>query len=94
MLSGSGRIRIVSSSMIKSTEFCHSLASSSRLSGTRPRRLPLPAEPVEIGHPLRGVNARQGHDRVAEGKDRGHAGLQFPVAIFGQRMFAKDVEAA
>ena len=60
--------------------------------GRQAGRLPLPAEPVEIRHPLRGVNARQGHHRVGEGEDRGHAGLQFPVAVFGQRMFAKDVQ--
>ena len=81
----------MSSSTIKSTEFCHSPVSSSRVSGARPSSRPLPPQHVEIGQPLRGVNARQGDERVARRETPWRCGTSTSrCASLGQRMFAKD----
>ena len=39
----------------------------------------LPGQHIDVRHPLRGVDAGQGDDRIAEGEYGGDAGLEFPV---------------
>ncbi len=53
-------------------------------------RDPLVREQIDVGEPLRGVDARQRDDRAALRKDGGDTALQPPGAVPGKRIVADD----
>ena len=90
MLSGSGRIRTASSSTIKSTALRHRTVLSSGVKGRKAARLSLLVEQIQIGVPLRGVNARQSHHAHCREEKRWRFAKEDAPVVPGKQVRADD----
>ena len=93
MLSGSGRIWIAPSTMMRSTASPHSLSLSSCVRGGSPRARVSVVQMVEESLPLGDMDSGHGHERVVAGERRGDPRFQLAGRGSGEGMLAQDRDA-